>query len=75
MNNNEEVVLKDTIISKGHIFYIDSDVEVESFSLLYPDGEEYYSNLHYKAEKFCTKVEQYGQECNVQKIIEIFDRM
>jgi hypothetical protein len=75
LNNKDKTIIKDTIISKGQNFTIDSEEEIDEFELKYPDGSSLYSSNQFKAEKFCKMANNLGGKCNMQKVYEIFDRI
>jgi hypothetical protein len=75
LNDNEKKIIKDTIISKGHTLFFETDERPMKVLFKYPNGETYYSNSKERAEAFCKKASAYGLNCNVEKMTEIFDRI
>jgi hypothetical protein len=75
IDNKEIEILKDTIISKGHSLFIDTEKDYKKLVLRYPNGEMYYSNSLNRAEKFCSNANSLGLSCNVNKMKDFFDRI
>lgn len=75
IDSEKTKILKDTIISKGHSVFFESQNKPQKILLKYPNKKLYYSNSQKRAEEFCKKASDYGLNCSVHKMKEIFDRM